>query len=48
MVEQPPLEKEIATPTGRKLWSVTLGAAGLLAVLTIIFLLVGKHIGLPH
>jgi len=48
MVEQPSLEKEVSTATGCRLWSVTLGVTGLLSVLAIIFLLVGKHIGLPN
>jgi hypothetical protein len=48
MVEQPSLEKETSTSTGRQLWKVTLGVTGLLLVVGLIFLLIGKHIGLPH
>jgi len=48
-MEQPPsLDKETSTRTGRRLWSVTLGIAGLLILIGLIFLLIGKHIGLPH
>jgi hypothetical protein len=48
-MEQPPsLEKEISTRTGRRLWGVTLGIAGLLILIGLIFLFIGQHIGLPH
>jgi hypothetical protein len=46
-MEHPPsLSKETSTPTGRRLWIVTLGITALLALIGIVFLLVGKHIGL--
>jgi hypothetical protein len=47
MEEQPSLEKETSTKTGRRLWVVTLSISGLLVLIGIIFLLVGRHIGLP-
>jgi len=47
-MEQPPsLSKEASTRTGRRLWTVTLGIAVLLALIGIILLLVGNHIGIP-
>jgi hypothetical protein len=47
-MEQPPsLENEISTKTGRRLWFVTIGISALLGVVVVIFLLIGKHIGLP-
>jgi hypothetical protein len=48
-MEQPPsLQKETSERTGRRLWSVTLGIIALLILVTVIFLLVAKHIGLHH
>ncbi len=47
-MEQPPsFSKETSTRTGRHLWTVTLGITALLVLIGTIFLLVGKHLGLP-
>jgi hypothetical protein len=48
MAQPPSLDKETSTQTGRRLWSVTLGIAGLLILIGLIFLLIGKHIGLRY
>jgi hypothetical protein len=48
MTDQPSLQQETSTRTGRRLWMVTLGVAALLILITIIFLVVGKHLGLPQ
>ena len=45
MIKTPSADKEASTPSGRRLWLVTLGVFGLLVVLGIAFLLLGKHIG---
>ena len=48
MVDQPSLQKEVSTRTGRRLWQVTLGITALLILIATVLLLVGKHIGLPN
>lgn len=42
-MEQPSLEKEVSTRTGRRLWMVTLGVTGLLVVIGVIFVVLAKH-----
>ena len=43
MAEQPTLEKELSTRTGRQLWKVSLAMTGLLALIGIVFLVLAKH-----
>ena len=43
MADQPTLDKELSTPAGRRLWQISLGVTGLLAVIGIIFLVLAKH-----
>lgn len=50
MLKIPSAGDEASTPTGRRLWEVTLGVFGVLVVVGIIFLLIGNriyHIGFP-
>jgi hypothetical protein len=43
MADQPTLEKELSTRTGRQLWKVSLGMTGLLGVIGIVFLVLAQH-----
>jgi hypothetical protein len=48
-MESPPsLSKETSTPSGRRLWMVTLGVTALIVLIGIVMMLVGRHIGLPR